>query len=72
MPKNGTIKLSLELSEEVNAQLEALAKGAHTSKSEILRRSLGLYDIAAEAKGNGLKLGLLNKDREIVTEVVGI
>ena len=70
--KKGTVKLSLELSEEVNAKLEQMADKAHTSKSEILRRSLGLYDIAAEAKGDGNKLGILTKDREVVTEIVGI
>ncbi len=70
--KNGTVRLSLELSEEVNAKLESLAKKAGTTKSELLRRSLGLYDIAAEAKEDGLKLGLLKKDRTVVTEIIGI
>lgn len=73
MPTNkDTIKLSLELSEEVNAKLEAFARKAHTSKSEVLRRSLGLYDIAAEAKDDGLKLGLLDKDRQVIREIVSI
>ncbi len=39
--KNGTVKLSLELSEEVNAKLESLAKKAGTTKGDLLRRSLG-------------------------------
>jgi len=33
---------------------------------------LGLYDIAAEAKEDGLKLGLLKKDRTVVTEIIGV
>lgn len=67
MPKKDTIKLSLELSPEVNAKLEEFARKAHTSKSEVLRRSLGYYDIAAEAKDDGYKLGLVDKDRNLVT-----
>lgn len=72
MPKEGTIKLSLELSPDVNAKLEDFARKAHTTKSEVLRRSLGLYDIAAEAKEDGHKLGLLDKDRQVITEIVSI
>ncbi len=72
MPKEGTVKLSLELSLDVNAKLEDFARRAHTTKSEVLRRSLGLYDIAAEAKEDGNKLGLLDKDRQVITEIANI
>ncbi len=72
MPKEGTVKLSLELSLDVNAKLEDFARRAHTTKSEVLRRSLGLYDIAAEAKEDGNKLGLLDKDRQVITEIISV
>ncbi len=67
MPRKDTIKLTLELDHTLNAKLEEFARKAHTSKSEILRRSIGYYDIAAEAKDDGYKLGLLDKDRQLVT-----
>lgn len=72
MPKDGIVKLSLEVSEDINAKLEKMAQKAGTSKSEVLRRGLGLYDIAAEAKEDGLKLGLLDQDRKVITEIIGI
>lgn len=67
MPKKDTVKLSLELSEDLNAKLEDFARKAGTSKSEVLRRSLGYYDIAAEAREDGHKLGVLTKDRQLIT-----
>jgi len=70
--KNDTVRLSLVLSKELDAKLEELAARTNTSKSEVLRRGLGLYDVALEAKGDGLKLGLLDKNRTVVTEIVGI
>lgn len=56
----------------VNTKLIEMTAKAGTTKREVLRRSLGLYDIAAEAKEEGLKLGLLRKDRSFITEIVGI
>ena len=53
-------------------QARIVSEKAGTAKSELLRRSLGLYDIAADAKEDGLKLGLLKKDRTVVTEIIGI
>ena len=70
--ENDTVRLSLELSTELNAKLEEIARRAHTSKSEVLRRSLGLYDVALEAKADGLRLGLADRDRKFVTEIVGL
>ena len=67
MPKKDTIKLSLEIDQALNAKLEEYARKANTSKSEVLRRSIGYYDIAAEAKDEGHKLGLLTKDRQLIT-----
>lgn len=49
-----------------------MALRARTSKSEVLRRGLGLFDIATEAKADGRKLGLLDKDRKVVSEIIGI
>lgn len=55
----------------VNTKLIGVTARAGTTKSEVLRRGLGRYDIAAEAKEEGLKPGLLRKDGTFITEIVG-
>ena len=56
------VRLTLKLSPEMYEKLEQLASDAHTSKSEVMRRSLGIYDIAVKGKEEGYHLGL-SKDR---------
>ncbi len=69
---DGTIKMSLEMSREAAAKLSEIAARTQTSVGEVLRRGAGLYDIAAEAKEDGLKLALLKADQTFVTEIDGI
>jgi predicted transcriptional regulator len=66
------VRLSLIVSPELNETLEALAQSLHSSKSEILRKAIALYDVAAEAKQKNQRIGILDQDRKVVTEIVGI
>ena len=66
------IRLSLTVSPELNERLEQLANASHSSKSEILRKAIALYDIVAEAKTERKRLGILDQDKRLVTEIVGI
>ena len=66
------IRLSLEVSPQLNAKLEELAAKTHGSKSEVLRRAIALMDIAVQAKEDGKKFGVAGKDQELATEIVGI
>lgn len=65
------VRLTVDVSPELNALIEDLAQGAHTSKSEILRRSIALMDFAQRAKREGKKVGAANPDQELATEVIG-
>ena len=56
----------------MNTKLIEMTAKAGTTKSEVLKRGLRLYDIAAEAEEGGLKPGLLRKGRTFITEIVGI
>ncbi|QWF72002.1 hypothetical protein KEF85_05975 [Methylomonas paludis] len=40
----------MNLSPELNERLEQLATANHTTKTEILRKAIALYDVVAEAK----------------------
>lgn len=69
------IRLSLDISPELNETLERLAKESHTSKSELLRKAIALVDVALEAKQHRQKLGVFEtKDKEdhLLKEIVGL
>lgn len=66
------VKLSLEVSAELNKTLERLAEGIGGSKSEVLRKAIALMDVALEAKQRGQKFGIANKDQQLATEIVGL
>jgi len=67
-----TIRLSLSVSPELNERLEQLASSGHTTKTEILRKAIALYDVVAEAKSEKKRLGILDQDKRLLTEIVGI
>ena len=67
-----TVRLSLAVSPELNDRLEQLAAAGHTSKSEILRKAIALFDVVAEAKSEKRRFGILDQNKQLVTEIVGI
>jgi predicted transcriptional regulator len=66
------VRLTLTVSPELNETLEELAARSHSTKSDVLRRAITLLEVAAEAKARDEKLGLFDKDRKLVTEIVGL
>jgi hypothetical protein len=68
-----TIKLSLEVSTELNGVLEEMvAKHVGTNKSEVLRKAIALIQVAVEARENGQKIGIATKGQSLATEFIGI
>ncbi|HXU34663.1 MAG TPA: ribbon-helix-helix protein, CopG family [Thermoanaerobaculia bacterium] len=66
------VRLSLTVSPELNERLEQLASQAHSTKSEILRKAIALFDVATEAKEQKQRLDIFDQNRQMVTEIVGI
>jgi len=66
------VRLSLAVSPELNARLEQLASSGCTSKTEILRKAIALYDVVSEAKTEKKRLGIFDQDKHLLTEIVGI
>jgi predicted transcriptional regulator len=66
------IRLSLAVSPELNERLEQLAIAGHTSKSDILRKAIALFDVVAEAKSEKKRIGILDQNKHLLTEIVGI
>ena len=77
MPKAATprperVRLSLEVSPELNDKLDELSDKIHGSKSDVLRRAVALMDIAVLARDEGHKLGIADRNQPLVTEIIGI
>ena len=66
------VRLSLIASPELNATLEELAERSHSTKSDVLRKAVALFDVASAAKQNGQKIGILDQDDKLVKEIVGL
>lgn len=66
-----TVRVNVEMSEELNDKLETLAAKAQGTKSDVLRRALALYDAAVNAHERGLKVGFVDKEQDLKTEVIG-
>lgn len=70
--ENEPVRLSLTISPELNARLDELASSSHSTKSEILRKAIALFDVVAEAKAEKKRFGILDQNKQLLTEIVGI
>lgn len=66
------IRLSLDVSPELNDRLEVLADRSHSSKSDVLRKAIALMDVAVQARDEGKRLGIAEKGQPLSTEIIGI
>lgn len=67
-----SVRLNLAVSQELNDRLEQMAAASHTSKSDILRKAIALFDVVSEAKSEKKRFGILDQDKRLLTEIVGI
>lgn len=65
------IRVSLDISPELYAKLQGLAKDIRGTKSDVLRKSLALMDVAVQARKNGKKIGIADKSEQLTTEIIG-
>ncbi len=66
------VRLSLDISPELNSLLEDIASKTGGTKSDVLRKAIALMEVAVDGKRRGLKLGLADKDQPLATEIVGL
>ena len=66
------VRLSLDISAELNELLERLASTTGGTKSDVLRKAIALMEVAVEAKRQGRKFGIAEKDQPLATEIVGL
>ncbi len=66
------IRLSLDVSPELNDLIEDLARRTDGTKSDVLRRAIALMDVAVKANERGKKVGVADEDETLSTEFVGL
>jgi predicted transcriptional regulator len=65
------IRVSLDISPELYAKLQGLAHDIRGTKSDVLRKSLALMDVAVQARKNGKKIGIADTSEQLTTEIIG-
>ena len=66
------VRLNLDITEKLNSELERLAEATGTTKADIMRRGLALAKVAIDEQALGHKLGILDQDRKLIAEIVGV
>jgi hypothetical protein len=61
----------LDMSPEVHEFLEQMAEEAGTTKIDVIRKALGLYRLALDARREGLIVGAVSEDQPLDTEFIG-
>ena len=64
------IRLSLDVSDELNNLIHQLAKETNSTKSDVLRRAVTLLSVAVDAKRQGKKIGIAERDQPLTTEII--
>ena len=66
------VRLSLQVSQELNQNLEEIANSTGTNRTDVIRQALALMKVAHNAKRDGRHLGLVSDARKLDTEIVGL
>lgn len=66
------VRLNLTISDDLAATLDRMSSESETTKSDVLRKALILFEVAREGKSEGKKLALIAPDGGVTTEIVGL
>lgn len=65
-------RVSFEVTPEMHARLAEISKGTSLSVTDVMRRAVALIDYAYDAKQCKQRLGILDADRNLVTEITNV
>jgi metal-responsive CopG/Arc/MetJ family transcriptional regulator len=66
------VRLNLQVSEQLNSDLEAMADSTGSNRTEVIRQALALMKIAHQARREGRHVGIVTDASKLDTELVGI
>lgn len=67
-----SVRLSLDVSHELNELLDQMAHDTKSSKSDVLRKSIALFEVVIKEKKKNHHLGVFDDNNKIIKEIVGI
>lgn len=66
------VRLSLQVSKELNQTLEEIAEATGTNRTDVVRQALALMKVAHVAKTEGRHLGIVSDPKKLDREIVGL
>lgn len=69
---SGKVRLTVDVSPELNEALNSLAKNSSTTKSDVLRKAITLMEVLTQARERGEKITIVDQNESTKTEIVGI
>jgi len=66
------VRLSLQVSDELNEALDLMADETGTTKSDVLRRALVLLKSAHDARKEGFRVGFSRDAGKLDREIIGL
>jgi predicted transcriptional regulator len=66
------VRLTLDLSPELDELLQRLADTTGGTKSDVMRKSITLMELAVEAKRDGKRFGVAHDNQSLAREIVGL
>ena len=70
--RQSMVRMNITISDELAKKLDILSDQSDSSKSEIFRKALTLFDLAQEGKREGKKLALIGNGSQNITEIIGL
>lgn len=66
------VRLNLQVSSQLNSDLDEMADSTGSNRTEIIRQALALMKIAHKARRDGRHIGIVADPGKLDTELVGI
>jgi predicted transcriptional regulator len=70
--RNGRVRLTLEFSPESFGKLQDLANRTGSTRTEVLRKALTLFEMAYRARTGGKHFGVTADKSSLETEIIGV
>ncbi len=72
MNRNAMLSFSVEMSPSLYDLIEQMSEDANSSKGDTFKKALVLLNIIIQEEKKGNHIGILDKDKKIIEEIVGI
>ena len=70
--KKNTKRLNVNISNALSNTLDNLADAEGTSKTDILRKAIALFDLVIKERGKGGKLIVVDEENNVRKEIIGL